>query len=79
VEGGVDPGAPRGKKTDADALVRHTLKITLPNRRKIFGYSPDGINPKTGAHVIPKGTKDEDILVWLADSADEPRRRKRSP
>jgi hypothetical protein len=77
VEGGCDPGAPRGKKSDPIALVSHTLKIGVPNRPKLLEYAPDAIAPKTGAHVIPKGTRDEDITVWLAASADEPKRRKR--
>jgi hypothetical protein len=77
VEGGVDPGQPRGKKNDPAGLVAHTLKIAVPNRRDVFGYEPSAVNEKTGAHVIPKGIRDEDILVWLADTADQPRRRKR--
>lgn len=78
VAGGVDPGQPRGNKSDPAALVSHTLKIALPNRRTTFSYEPDGVSKKTGAHVIPKGSKDEDIIVWLADTADQPKRRKRS-
>jgi hypothetical protein len=77
VEGGVDPGQPRGSKNDPAGLVAHTLKIAVPNRRDVFGYEPAAVNEKTGAHVIPKGIRDEDILVWLADTADQPRRRKR--
>jgi hypothetical protein len=77
VEGGVDPGHARGKKSDPAALVSHTLKIGIPNR-KAFGYHPDSISEKTGAHVIPKGVKDEEITVWLGDAADQPKRRKRT-
>jgi hypothetical protein len=51
VAGGVDAGQPRGKKNDPAALVTHTLKISLPNRKDTFGWSPEHINPK-GRHVI---------------------------
>lgn len=77
LEGGVDGGRPRGKKSDPAALVSHTLKIGIPNRRATFGYSPEAVSEKSGAHIIPKGTRDEEITVWLADTADQPKRRQR--
>jgi hypothetical protein len=77
VEGACDPGASRGNKVDPLALVTHTLKIGIPNRRDLFGYTPEGVSEETGAHVILKGTKAEDITVWLADEAEEPKSRRR--
>jgi hypothetical protein len=49
----------------------------VPNRRDVFGYEPSAVNEKTGAHVIPKGVEDDEILIWLSETADQPRRRKR--
>jgi len=68
VAGGVDPGQPRGRQTDPAALISHTLKIALPNRRRTFDWEP---------HGLLKGIKDEEITVWLADSAYVLKRRKR--
>ena len=68
IAGGVDPGKPRGRKTDPAGLVAHTIKITLPNRRETFNWTPDG---------LLKGVRSEEITIWLAESADQPKRRKR--
>jgi len=78
VEGGVDPGQPRGKKTDPVGLVSHTLKISIPNRPTIFSYAPEAVAEKSGARILPKGIKDEDVTVWLSESADQPKRRTRA-
>lgn len=77
IEGGADPGSPRGSKTDPAVLIAHTLKIGIPNRPSVFEFSPVG-QSKKGAPIIPKGTRDEEITVWLADTADQPKRRRRS-
>lgn len=77
VDGGTNPGQPRGKKTDPIALVLHTLKIAVPNRRNVFRYTPEGTAEKTGAFIIPKGVRDEEIIIWLSEEADEPQKRKR--
>jgi hypothetical protein len=81
VEGGVHPGSNRGKTSDPAELVSWTLKISVPSR-KAFGYHPAGVSEKTGAPIIPKrvGDKlveDEEITIWLADAADQPKRRVR--
>lgn len=77
LEGGVDPGRSRGKQTEPSALISHTLKIGIPNRRSTVAYQPDSVSAKTGAHVIPRGVPDDQIILWLAETADEPRRRTR--
>lgn len=67
VVGGVDPGQPRGRKSDPAALIAHTLKISLPNRRHEFKWSPDG---------LLKGVPDSQILVWLAEEEGAKKSRK---
>lgn len=74
--GGAHPGNPRGRQSDPAALIAHTLKIGIPNRRKLFDFTPKGTSSK-GRAVIPRRTPDGDILVWLAETADDPIRRKR--
>ena len=78
IVGGVYPGQPRGKKNDPAALVTHSLKIALPNRRDTFGWEPEETNSK-GHVVIPRKVSDDHIRVWLEETAVEiPRRRKRN-
>jgi hypothetical protein len=80
VEGGCDPGAPRGKKVDPAALVAHTLKIGVPNRLDVFDFEPKLLRKtKTGRErfIIPPKTPDENIKFLLSASADRAKRRKR--
>ena len=74
--GGVDPGKPRGRINDPEALVSRTIKISLPNKSTIFEWTPQGLSKK-GKTIVKKGANDDDIFVWLADEADVPKRRKR--
>lgn len=74
--GGADPGRPRGRITDPESLVSQTLKISLPNKAKLFEWTPQGLSKK-GKTIVKKGANDDDIFVWLADEADVPKRRKR--
>jgi hypothetical protein len=69
IAGGAYPGMPRGKQNEPRRLIAHTLKIALPNKKRIFGYQPDG---------LLKGVKEEEIFVWLAREADEFKPRKRN-
>lgn len=68
VKGGVNPGEPRGKKNDPTLLVDHTLRISLPNKRRLFSWEPD---------ESLKGIDSDKITIWLATTADQPKRRKR--
>jgi hypothetical protein len=68
--GGVDPGSPRGRNNDPARLIAQTVKIALPNKRKTFQWEPDGLLKK-----VPE----EKIVLWLAPTADELRRRSRYP
>lgn len=68
ITGGVDPGQPRGRQNDPTALLAHTLKIALQNRAATFQWEPAG---------LLKGIPDDKIMLSLAETADQPRRRKR--
>lgn len=63
LEGEVNPGAPRGRKTDPRTLIAQTLKITLPNRTNLVDWEPKG---------SLMGIDEDLITVWLASTADEP-------
>lgn len=75
VAGGVHPGAKRARISDPEALVMWNLKITLTSPTSRFKFEPQGTDPKTGKTIIPDGVRPEDILVWLSDKADVPKRR----
>jgi hypothetical protein len=81
VEGGADKGENRGKVTDPAKLISHTLKLSLGNWSRFCDFHPKE-HYKTAKGVdrvrVKKGTKDEDITVWLADAADQPKRRNRT-
>lgn len=76
VIGGAHPGNPRGSQTDPAALIAHTLKIGIPNRKRLFDFTPKATSKK-GLPVIPRKTPDSEIIVWLAETADQPTSRKR--
>jgi len=75
--GGVDPGQARGRQKNPAALLSHTLRIGIPNKTWIFQWEPEGLSPKSGKKIVQRRAKDEDIFVWLAPTANEPRPRKR--
>lgn len=77
VVGGVHPGNPRGKQNDPAALIAHTLKIGIPNRKHLFDFTPKTPGKTGKFDVIPRRTPDAEIMVWLADTADHPKDRKR--
>jgi hypothetical protein len=80
VEGAADPGAPRGNKKDPAELIDHTLKLSLGNLPRLLDYEPKMHYKTTRGRDRTKvrpDTPSEDILVWLADTADEPKRRQR--
>lgn len=76
IAGGADPGQPRGRSSDLIQRLMHNLKIALPNRSETFTWEPV-VATKKNLPGVPKG-KDIEILVWLSETADIPRRRKRT-
>ena len=77
LRGGADPGKPRGKQTDPFSLVAHVIKISLPNKTKIFDWEPKVSTKKGKVGAPSRSTPVDKITVWLAEGADlvEPRMR----
>ena len=63
IAGGLDPGQPRGRKTDPVGLVEQKLRIGLPYLSRIFTWEPMG-QTKEGLPGVPKRV---DATVWLKE------------
>lgn len=68
--GDVEPGKPRGKRTDPAALISTAIKISLWNNRRLFTWEPEG---------SLEGRSESQILVSLAPTAHDVKRRKKYP
>lgn len=75
LQGGAAWGEPRGRSADPARRAIHNLKIAFSNRSKTFAWEPKTLTRK-GWPGVPKG--DVDIVVWLAESAQTPKKRKRT-
>lgn len=75
LKGGALWGSPRGRSSDPVRRAIHNIKIALPNRTKTFSWEPTTITAK-GWKAAPKG--DVPIMIWLAESATTPMKRKRA-
>jgi hypothetical protein len=66
--GDVEPGKPRGTRTDPAALISTAIKISLWNNKRLFSWEPEG---------SLEGRSESQILVSLAATAHQVKRRKK--
>jgi len=76
VKGGADHGEARRGNGDPAKLISHTIRIGLGNKTAIFDWEPKGVSAK-GKPIVSKGTPNDHVMVWLAPTANDPRRRNR--
>jgi hypothetical protein len=69
--GEVNPGKPRGKRTDPAGLIAQSVKIALQNgKEKRYGWQPAG---------KLRGIEESKILLWLLPGAEGLKLRPKNP